>query len=218
MRVEWKSRLRKLNSLPGYAELKTEKLLSRTHCHWSEIYQSARAATEPIPDHAEFLLPIGFTIRDAIRAHGLSTSRAYDKVKDSLGLSTSVTVRRMFARHKSWNWDLDRNTDAWVKIAELWHAKYSKLPLPKWLLVHGYGGLSIQLRKHPKRFAHLEQSKSSRSLAEWVEIAETLAAENNGLLPSIRKCGEKGFRRLGGVIWSHREAFAHIRRAKTKAE
>ena len=217
MRLDWKIRLKRLHSLPGYTDLKVEKraILQRGNSRWEEIYQSAIASTEPYPEHKEFLLPIGFRVRDAIKEHALSTSRAYDKVKDQLDLTTSQNVRRMYARYnKSWNWDINRNTDEWVKVAEQWHAKHGKLPIPKWFHDNGYAGLETQLREHPERFAHLEQTKHTKTLTEWVKIAETLAAENNGVLPSISKCAKKGFRRLGGVIWSHREAFAHIPRAK----
>ena len=85
------------------------------------------------------------------------------------------------------------------------------LPNQTWLQKHGYSGLAIVLRKHPKRFAHIEQEKPYKTIEEHVADAEKLAREHGGVLPCQAWLQKHGYSGLVSMDYSHPERFAHIK-------
>lgn len=60
------------------------------------------------------------------------------------------------------------------------------LPNAKWLNENGYAGLRHAMAKHPEMFKHIGARKQQqKSPQDWVAVAERLAAQNGGRLPTI---------------------------------
>ena len=60
------------------------------------------------------------------------------------------------------------------------------MPNYKWLRDNGYKRLNSCMFHYPDKFKHIKQDKKLKTVEEWVEIAEKLAKENNGLLPNYK--------------------------------
>ena len=101
--------------------------------------------------------------------------------------------------------------EEWVPIAErLAKENDGKLPIKLWIHKNGYGGLVGALQVHPELFAHLEQeNKNGRSPEEWVPVAERLAKENGGMVPSYARM-KNGYSGLYAAKYNCPELFAHL--------
>ncbi len=77
------------------------------------------------------------------------------------------------------------------------------LPSATWLK-DKYPGLYGVVRNRPELFAHLPKKCSVK---DWVAVAEKLAKEHGGTLPSRLK---DKFSKLAGAIRNHPVLFAHI--------
>ena len=71
-----------------------------------------------------------------------------------------------------------------------------------WAYLFGTGPAKPRRRYAPRR-----------TLAQWVEFAEDLAAQNGGVLPNA-KLLRRTHCRLCAMMYKNREAFAHIRQRK----
>ena len=81
--------------------------------------------------------------------------------------------------------------------------------LPQNLGKKGHHGIVQAMRKHPESFAHILQQQYRFTLKEYVSIAEQLAKENNGVLPSGLE--RKGYHGLQRSKRENPQAFAHIK-------
>jgi hypothetical protein len=121
------------------------------------------------------------------------------------GLEHFEAFRRIYSELKS--------IDEWVKIAERLTAENDdKFPTFSWLINNGYGGLTTATIKYPERFAHLEREFQSKSLEEWVIIAEKLAIENGGKLPTYQWLKTNGYITLATTVARHHDKFSHLER------
>jgi hypothetical protein len=111
-------------------------------------------------------------------------------------------------RMRSWE---RTSFEEWVQIAEeLAEHNGGLLPNPQWLKDHGYRTLASHLYKKPDLFAHIPQGRLTKTFQEQVELAERLAQEHGGVLPSMKWLRENGYRSLSLSIWRYPEHFAHI--------
>ena len=109
-----------------------------------------------------------------------------------------------------------KSLDEWIEIAEkLAKDNGGKLPPVKWLRKNGYGRLVNHLCINKKSFSHIDRdfiNDPCKSLDEWIEIAEKLAKDNGGKLPSLSWLKTNGYRKLYQCIISNRDTFSHIKR------
>jgi hypothetical protein len=104
-----------------------------------------------------------------------------------------------------------RPVEEWVSVAEQSaEDNGGKLPPQGWLKKHGYRGLCQAICKYPELFAHLPKEKTFTSVEEWVQIAEGLAANNDGKLPNREWLRKHGYRQIIRVEQEQPEFFAHI--------
>ena len=90
------------------------------------------------------------------------------------------------------------------------------LPSRAWLNANGFVHVLSSRYKNPKAYAHLKQAKLYNTLAQNVGIAEKLAKDNGGFLPSVMWLRANGFGRVADSCSStHPEAYAHIAREKS---
>jgi hypothetical protein len=111
-----------------------------------------------------------------------------------------------------------KTIEEWVLIAE----KIAKenggiLPNPKWLQNNKYGGLYEAMKRYPDEFSHIKQKRKHRTIEEWVEIAEKLVKDNDGILPNCTWLRENDCSGLYKMIKKHPEKFSHISRIKRAA-
>lgn len=92
------------------------------------------------------------------------------------------------------------------------------LPCQSWLVTNGFSGLCHAMRKNPEPFAHIKQEKRIRRPEEWVPVAEQLAADNDGLLPTPWWLQKNGYMSVYRAMRQAPEAFAHLKRDKTKKD
>lgn len=75
------------------------------------------------------------------------------------------------------------------------------------------------IRKHPAKFAHIQQDKHQwKTLDDLVKLAEQLAKENNGQLPAPSRMTSPELRSVQAAIYDNPEAFAHIERDRVRDE
>jgi hypothetical protein len=86
------------------------------------------------------------------------------------------------------------------------------LPSHKWLHEHGHSNLVNMIQKHPERFVHIKQEKLLKTIEEYIDDAENLAREHDGVLPRYRWLIGNGYNGLANTIYKYPERFAHIRR------
>ena len=138
--------------------------------------------------------PIGFITEYTTGACGIDTFR---ELREAIGGS-------------------GKSVEEWVLIAEKLAAENGgMLPSRAWLRKNQYTKLATMIDYKPELFTHIKQEKTYNSLEEHVQIAEKLAAENGGILPSgawLRK-NRYGLR---GTIRLHPELFAHIKQENRK--
>jgi len=104
-----------------------------------------------------------------------------------------------------------RSLDEWVEYAEGLEQKHGKLPCSAWLRKNNLGGLSISIRSHPARYAHIQQDRKLMTLDHWVKVAEDLEKEH-GEIPCQRKLRQM---KLSGLVSSmrlHPDEYAHIKK------
>jgi len=110
---------------------------------------------------------------------------------------------------------LVRTIDKWVVIAEkLAEENGGVLPTSTTLRNDGFSGLSAALCKYPKKFKHIKRSYSRKCIDEWVVIAEKLAEENGGVLPTFEKIKNDSLSGLSCAIYRQPEKFQHIKRRR----
>ena len=105
-----------------------------------------------------------------------------------------------------------KTPEEWVMVAEkLAKENGGKLPLFSWLKKNGYVSLDSAQNRHPDLFAHIEQEDNGRKTPEeWVQIAEELAKENGGKLPSSTWLKKNGYLGLDALKPRRPDLFAHI--------
>ena len=107
-----------------------------------------------------------------------------------------------------------RTPQEWVPIAEeLAKQNGGKLATAAWLDSHGYNALVQIIHKYPELFAHIPQERTTRSLEEWVVVAEETARKHSGILPGTGWLRIHGLSGLDSQIRKCPEAFRHIERA-----
>jgi hypothetical protein len=112
---------------------------------------------------------------------------------------------------------IHRTIEQWVKIADrLTEEHGGLLPLPGWLFENGYQRLYVYMKKYPEQFAHIQvqqnkKYKKYKNREEWVEIAERLAEEHGGILPSYKWLVKNGYRALHSYIRKGPEKFKGIK-------
>jgi hypothetical protein len=101
----------------------------------------------------------------------------------------------------------------WVKIAEkLAEDNGGILPCNSWLRNNRYSGLPSVIYRCPELFKHIKQeNKSGRTPEQWVEFAEKLAKENQGILPCAKWLSINGFSGMYDAIRRRPELFRHIK-------
>ncbi len=77
----------------------------------------------------------------------------------------------------------------YVHTAEQLAEQHGKLPNCRWLQTNGYSGLYQVMQKHREAFAHV--TKTKKTLAEWVRLAERLV-KKHGKLPARKPYGRRG--------------------------
>lgn len=109
-----------------------------------------------------------------------------------------------------------RSKQEWVAMAEeLAAANGGYIPSCKKLVEMGHRRLYDQIKKHPHAFAHLPRQYANRKPKEdWVILAESLAKENDGVIPSRRQLRRLGHGSLSERLAKHPEWFSHLPRAK----
>jgi len=89
------------------------------------------------------------------------------------------------------------------------------LPCRTWLAKTGREGLDACMKKYPEKFAHIKQNfRGGMTSEEWVAVAEKLAKNNNGVLPSYCRIEESSSSALNGCIQRYPEKFTHLKQDK----
>ncbi len=88
------------------------------------------------------------------------------------------------------------------------------LPSQNWLRNNNYIGLYCCIIKFPEKFKHIEQEKKFKTIEEQVVIAQQLAKDNNGILPSPYWLKNNGYSAIEVMIRRHPEKFKHIEQKK----
>jgi len=112
----------------------------------------------------------------------------------------------------------------YVKLAEGLASQTTDglLPSVTWLKGNGYTGLYQYMRAHPSEFSHLRQLRlGARSHDEKVRkrrvaLANKLAYENGGMLPTVTWLTTHGYSGLLSYIWKHPDFFRNIQRDASK--
>lgn len=116
-----------------------------------------------------------------------------------------------------------RTADEWCRLAvELQNKNDGVLPSTTWLRRQNYGGLISAMRNKPDLFKGINKIiRPRRSLEGYVRIAENLAAQNGGLLPTYAELQKRKLYTVNKKIQEYPEAFQHLtrdRRYKTMEE
>lgn len=85
------------------------------------------------------------------------------------------------------------------------------LPNNSWLCQNGFGGLSQCMWKNPHDFKSIIQDNIRKRLAEYIELAEKLAEDNGGTLPSPSWLRKEDHHGLLASLRSNRDNFKHIK-------
>ena len=86
------------------------------------------------------------------------------------------------------------------------------LPCTKWIR-NNHMWLEHHMKNHPELFAHIPKERKIHTINEGVELAEKLAADNNGILPRYVVIREKASWLPNHMIRSPK-LFAHIPKEK----
>lgn len=107
-----------------------------------------------------------------------------------------------------WSDKTERNLKDWVEIAEQLAAENGGfIPATGVLKKNRMTGLVRRLTINPEAFSHIRKLRSKTD--DYVQIAESLAAGNNGELPSISAL-QKSHKKLVWSMYRNPDAFAHI--------
>jgi hypothetical protein len=134
------------------------------------------------------------------------------------GLATIMQKHPDKFAHIEQDYGGGKTVDEWVPIAEkLVKENNGILPNSCQLEKRGYNGINNAMKKHPDKFSHIEQEyKGGKTVDEWVPIAEKLAKEHNGILPSPGWLGKHGYASLCAMMRNHSEKFFHIKQDSRK--
>jgi hypothetical protein len=106
-----------------------------------------------------------------------------------------------------------RTCSEWVAYAEQVAITHGgTLPSPSQLKTHGH--LVGTMQKWPTRFRHIPQARSRsrrRSPAAWVPVADRLAKQNHGRLPSTYWLRRSDYKGLETAMRKHPHLFAHLK-------
>ena len=97
-------------------------------------------------------------------------------------------------------------------VAKLVKENNGKLPTAKWLEKNGYKATYAYVLRHPEYFRDLKRQRLIPPVEEYVELAEALAEENNGKLPTATWLDRNGYNSLYAYMRDHTKHFEHIRR------
>lgn len=112
-----------------------------------------------------------------------------------------------------------KTIEEWVMIAEqLAEENNGVLPYKRWLSLNGYPGLVGAINREPESFLHIPQDRKFKTTKEWVEFAEMLAHNNDGLLPRIGWLELNGYAGLKRQLYKYPDAFSHIDREESKLQ
>lgn len=104
----------------------------------------------------------------------------------------------------------------WVVIAErLAKNNNGFLPTFSWLKKHGYVNLYGCKLRHKEAFAHIpEETKLFTSSDDWIAIAEKLANDNGGKLPTYTWLRTNGYGALNKMMSYNKSLFGHLVKEK----
>jgi hypothetical protein len=84
------------------------------------------------------------------------------------------------------------------------------LPNSRTLIDNGFNGLYQYMWKHPEEFSKYDQVKKLTLISEHVSIAERLAANNNGKIPTNKWLHEHGQSKLVDAMRKYQSHFDHL--------
>ena len=145
---------------------------------------------------------------------GIFPSRTWIRRNGYSGLSRMMLKHPEKFSHINQRKRITRILKEWIPIAEkLAKENGGILPSYAWLKKNKYTGLCEFIRKYPESFSHIKQDKRVKNLEEWIQIAERLAKENNGILPSqtFLTGNGNGYTGLARMMRKHPEKFKHIK-------
>lgn len=163
----------------------------------------------------------------AERNNGKVPSHSWLKANGYYGLAQRIYYKQpeLFAHLKK---DDGPNVKRQLKAVELAEAlaknNEGMIPTAFWLRQNGHEKLYLYIRANPRLFAHLKMDKtpwSRQNEKQAVLIAEKLAKEHGGRLPSHKWLKAHGFKRLAKRITAQPGLFKHLiqeRLIKTDAE
>lgn len=157
----------------------------------------------------------------------MRTKAGFDKVVEDLHLNDicihtthhmdSKTMIEYRAALASINSMCRKTLAETVRLAEeITKSNGGMLPSRTWLDANGFSGIVACRFKYPEAFAHINQKRKIRTLAENVEIAEKLAEEHGGMLPFPVWLEANGYGHICTALDKHSEAFAHLKQKKTR--
>jgi hypothetical protein len=107
---------------------------------------------------------------------------------------------------------LTRSLDEAIKTAEkLAKDNGGRLPSTTWLR-KDFGWLLNQIYSKPDKFSHIERGKVFESVDEVVKLAEKLAKNNGGKIPSYKWLLDNGYRRIINCRGNKPSLFSHIKK------
>lgn len=128
------------------------------------------------------------------------------------GLASAIQSRRQAFADIPRQDKKDRVVKKWLPIARQLAAEHNGvLPIANWLDANGYSGLTRAMQMYPEEFACIQQAKRvRRTPEEWVPVAEELAAQHDGVLPSYAWLQKAGYIGLCLAYQRRPELFAHL--------
>jgi len=110
-----------------------------------------------------------------------------------------------------------RDVKEWVVIAEdLAEKNQGCLPNKAWLRKNGYGALISAMASHPDLFKHISVESLRKTPEEQVALANNLANEHNGILPSYSWLKKNGYCALIVFMAKFPKLFAHIKQDRLR--
>lgn len=91
-----------------------------------------------------------------------------------------------------------------------------KLPSQNWLRTHKHGKIAGCIQRFPELFKHIPQEvgKRLRTVAEWIEFAESLAQKHNGKIPSYTWLYAHHYSGLTRIMKLHPQKFQHLQQRR----
>ena len=117
----------------------------------------------------------------------------------------------------------------WTLIAKKLSAKHDGLPHANWLVKHGYWGLYQAMRRNPQQFKDFKRTNhlkktcrqkgyNKQTAAKWISLAEQIAYDHNGTLPSDAEIMRLGHNALNAYIRRYPSLFTHLPRTPDPSE